>query len=119
MTTQRQALGRRGEQLAIEVLRRRGMTILARNWRCRNGELDAVGLDGEQLVVIEVKARSSRRFGSAAEAVSDDKVRHLHELGWRFRREHDLPVEHIRVDVIAVDFLEDTPLIRYFRAVGS
>lgn len=117
MTAQRLELGRRGEQLALGVLRDRGMTILARNWRCRNGELDAVGLDGEQLVVVEVKTRSSLRYGSAAEAVSDAKVKRLYELGWRFQREHGLPIEQIRVDVVAIDFAEGSPLVRYFRGV--
>jgi putative endonuclease len=52
------ALGRRGEDLAVEYLQRRGLVVLSRNWRCRDGELDVVATDRTRLVVCEVKTRS-------------------------------------------------------------
>ncbi|MGH3467738.1 MAG: YraN family protein, partial [Thermocrispum sp.] len=68
-------LGQRGEQLAVEYLEQRlGCTVLVRNWRCREGELDIVGYDGRTLVVCEVKTRSGLAFGTPAESVTPVKI---------------------------------------------
>ena len=55
----RREFGQRGERTAERVLRRAGLTILARNWRAAGGELDLAALEGETLVFVEVKARES------------------------------------------------------------
>ncbi len=70
---------RKGEDLAYNYLRRRGYTIVARNYRPRSGkqELDLVAWDKEQLAVIEVKTRASDEFGEPARAVDLRKRRHL------------------------------------------
>jgi len=57
-------LGRRGEELAAEYLESLGMLIVERNWRCREGEIDIVALDGDALVIAEVKTRRSLAFAS-------------------------------------------------------
>ncbi len=74
------ALGRYGEQVAAAHLTDAGLTILARNWRCRDGELDIVAAEGPTLVVCEVKTRSSTAFGDPAEAVDRRKVVRLRHL---------------------------------------
>ena len=77
-------LGRRGEQAAAEYLERAGLRILDRNWRCETGELDIVALERRVLVVCEVKTRSGLRYGSPLEAVSHRKRR----LAERANRQH-------------------------------
>jgi putative endonuclease len=67
-------LGRRGEDLAASYLESHGLVVLSRNWRCREGELDLVLTDGEQVVVCEVKTRAGTGFGTPAEAVDDEKA---------------------------------------------
>ena len=74
------AIGRYGEQLAAHHLRRTGLTLLARNWRCREGEVDIVARDGDVLVFCEVKTRSSTAFGWPAEAVGSAKAARLWRL---------------------------------------
>jgi putative endonuclease len=74
------ALGRRGEDAAVQYLMARGWHILERNWRCPEGELDIVARDGADLVVCEVKTRSSTTFGTPAEAVTPAKFRRLRRL---------------------------------------
>ena len=70
--------GRRGEQLAADWYVARGYQVVARNWRCREGELDLVRrADAGELVFCEVKTRSSDRFGVPAEAVTPAKQRRL------------------------------------------
>ncbi|WP_460774136.1 YraN family protein [Microbacterium sp. GXF7504] len=74
-------LGRAGEQAAATYLAARGWTILDRNWRCTDGELDIVAADGDELVVVEVKTRASDLFGHPFEAVDARKRARLWRLG--------------------------------------
>ncbi len=76
-------LGRRGEQLAAEHLEAQGLAVLARNWRCGEGELDIVATDGRSTVVFcEVKTRSGTGFGAPIEAVTRGKRRRLRRLAF-------------------------------------
>ena len=84
MANARQTLGARGEDLAVAELERQGMTILARNWRCRLGEIDIVAAEvvgGRTTVVFcEVKCRSGLGFGDPLEAITWKKLRTLRSL---------------------------------------
>ena len=84
----RQRLGARGEQLAADWYLARGYAVVARNWRCREGELDLVVSRRGELVFCEVKTRSSDRFGVPAEAVTPAKQRRLRVLAARFLADH-------------------------------
>jgi putative endonuclease len=96
-------LGRYGEELAARHLTDAGMQVLARNWRCREGELDIVALDGDAVVFVEVKARSGIGFGAPAEAVGRVKARRIHVLACRWLAEHRPPGAHdLRFDVVSV-----------------
>ncbi|MCF8236799.1 MAG: YraN family protein [Saprospiraceae bacterium] len=70
-------IGQRGENLATEYVIRKGMKILARNWRSGRQELDIIALDGDQVVFIEVKTRSSQRFGQPIEFITATKQDHM------------------------------------------
>ena len=96
-------LGRRGEALAAAAYERQGYRVLARNWRDgRAGEIDLVLAHGRQLVVCEVKTRSSTRFGVPAEAVDRRKQMRLRGLAAAFVQAHGLRPAGIRFDVAAV-----------------
>ena len=102
----RQRLGARGEDRAADWYRAAGYDVVARNWRCAEGELDlVVGRPGE-LVFCEVKTRSSDRFGVPAEAVTIAKQRRLRTLAARFLAADVLDAgtagRNIRFDVVAV-----------------
>ena len=98
----RQALGRWGEQLAAAYLRRRGYRILDRNFRCPLGEIDMVAEENGQLVFIEVKTRSSNRFGYPQEAVTPTKQRRLVRLANYYLVSKGLTDLSCRFDVVAV-----------------
>ena len=66
-------LGRWGEALAADYLRKKGMEILAAGWRCRFGEIDLIARDGGYLAFVEVKLRKNARYGQAGEAVDRRK----------------------------------------------
>jgi putative endonuclease len=95
-------LGQQGEQLAVNFLTDAGLAVLGRNWRCSDGEIDIVALDGRTLVVCEVKTRSGSRFGSPIEAVTALKARRLRRLAVLWVRAHDLVFDEIRIDVLGV-----------------
>ncbi len=102
----RQRLGARGEDRAADWYRAAGYEVVARNWRCAEGELDlVVGRPGE-LVFCEVKTRTSDRFGVPAEAVTIAKQRRLRTLAASFLADHPLDAgaagRSIRFDVVAV-----------------
>ena len=102
------AVGRFGEQVAVEHLQAAGLVVLARNWRCRDGELDIVARDGSQLVFVEVKTRSSLQFGPPAAGVGREKSARVRRLGLRWilaERERGADQQFwstVRFDVVSV-----------------
>ncbi len=112
-------LGRRGEQLAAGYLESQGMLVVERNWRCRDGEIDIVALDGDALVIAEVKTRRSMDYGHPFEAVGTAKLARLHRLAAAWCRDKELRMPLRRIDVLAV--LDDgvsEPLVEHLKGVG-
>jgi putative endonuclease len=96
------ALGRLGEDIAARHLEQDGFVVLERNWRCDLGEIDIVAREGDVLVVCEVKTRSSLRYGSPFEAVTERKLHRLERLGIAWMRERGVRPRSMRIDVVAV-----------------
>ncbi|MCI4676529.1 YraN family protein [Candidatus Mycolicibacterium alkanivorans] len=119
-TLTRAQLGALGEQLAVEHLSSLGLRIVARNWRCRYGELDVIAEDADRtLVFVEVKTRTGDGFGGLAQAVTPQKVRRLRRLTgvWLAEQEQRWPA--IRVDVIGVRVgRRREPELFHLRGVG-
>ena len=67
------ALGKAAEDAAAAYLARQGLQLVARNWRCKGGEIDLIMQDGRSLVFVEVRARGSARFGGAAASITQAK----------------------------------------------
>ncbi|WP_210063705.1 YraN family protein [Pseudarthrobacter sp. PvP004] len=95
-------LGRSGEALAADFLENQGMRIVDRNWRCPDGEIDIVAIDGDTLVVAEVKTRKSLDYGHPFEAVDAAKLARLHRLSSSWCRQHQLNAPRRRIDVVSV-----------------
>jgi putative endonuclease len=105
----RRALGARGEALAGAWYTEHGYTVLDRNWRCRQGELDLV-LERDGVVVFcEVKTRTSDAFGIGAEAVTRDKQLRIRRLASEWLREHDRAARELRFDVVSILAPRDGP----------
>lgn len=104
MTRARLRLGAAGEDLAAAWYEANGYQILARNWRCREGEIDLVCLRSRVVVICEVKTRSSDAFGHPAEAVTPAKQQRLRILAGRWLEAHRAQVRprSVRFDVAAV-----------------
>ena len=102
MADHRSALGARGEQAALDLYRRRGFTLVARNWRCSVGEIDIVVRRRDLLVFCEVKTRSSARHGGGFDAVDARKRRKLRALAEVFLLTHGAGASTVRFDVASV-----------------
>jgi putative endonuclease len=98
----RRALGADGEDRAAAWYEARGFSVVARNWRCREGELDLIVRKGRDLVFVEVKARSSDRFGIPAEAVTPAKQRRLRGLAARYLADTGARAGTLRFDVVTI-----------------
>ena len=117
---QRQAMGAFGESSAARYLtQEQGMTLLHRNWRCNEGEIDLVLRDRDTLVVCEVKTRRGADFGSPLEAVTPDKFARLRRLAARWIEQHRLRVPDVRIDLVGVDLSRPAgERITHVRGVG-
>ena len=101
--TAAQVLGARAEQLALEYLQARGLTIVERNYRRRLGEIDLVALDHGVLVIAEVRTRSSDAFGGAAASVDGRKQRRIIRAAEQLLQRHrDYAALPVRFDVLIV-----------------
>ena len=110
------ASGIRGEELATEHLRSRGMRIIARNWHAgRMGELDIVAADGPALVFVEVKTASGRDFGDPIRWVGARKQHQIARLAEVFLSQHNGDYDEVRFDVVAVDLMRKPPEITHLR----
>lgn len=98
----RMAIGAYGEDVAERHLKGLGLTVLERNWRCDEGEVDILLRDGATLVVCEVKTRTSLAAGTPHEAITDAKLARLKRLGERWAEERGIRPAGIRIDLVAV-----------------
>jgi putative endonuclease len=73
MPTKSTSKGAQAELLAAQFLQQRGLSLLERNYHCRHGEIDLIMLDGDTLVFVEVRLRSSNSFGGAAASIDKGK----------------------------------------------
>ena len=116
MTEKSQRLGERGEDAAAAYLERIGITVVERNWRCTHGEIDIVGLDGQTVVLCEVKTRRTRARGNPEEAITPAKRRRYARLAEAYVQESGLSEVSVRFDVIALLVIaEDRALLRHHR----
>jgi putative endonuclease len=99
----RRDLGAFGERVAAAHLEAKGYRIRARNFRCREGEIDIVAEDGDCLVFVEVRTRRGDAFGTPAESVTAAKERRLLTVAKAYLQEHpDVPANQ-RIDVVGVE----------------
>ncbi len=117
----RAELGALGEQLAVDHLIGQGWTILARNWRCRYGELDVIAADpaARTVVFVEVKTRTGDGFGGLAYAVPPEKLRRLRRLAGVWLAGQQSHWDTVRMDVIRVRIgRRRDPEIAHLQGVG-
>lgn len=100
--------GARAEALAASWLERQGLTVEARNFRMRGGEIDLVCRDGRTRVFVEVRLRSRQDFGGAAESITTAKQRRLILAAQHYLQ--GKPASPCRFDCILLDRLEESAI---------
>lgn len=111
----RRELGQRGEVLAEAALKARGWRTLARNFRCRAGEIDLVMVDGPTIVFVEVRSRRGDHAGTPLESVDRRKQARVVHVARAFLTLHRLHGCAARFDVVGVRFDRDPPEIEHVR----
>jgi len=111
--TGRGELGRRGEALAEEFLAARGCRTIARNFRCRAGEIDLVVRDGATIVFVEVRSRRGDRAGTPFESVDRRKQAQVARVARHFLAARGLGDRDARFDVVGVRFDREPPEVEH------
>lgn len=113
-------LGKRGEQLAVDFLERRGFSILERNWTCFAGEADIIALDDEAIHFVEVKTRIGQGNGFPAEAVDAKKRRRYEAISELYLNSYYGCETGVTFDIIAINVLKnERAYVRFYTNVLS
>jgi putative endonuclease len=99
--------GEMGEKLACEFLGHNGYSIVERNYRCPEGEIDIVARQKDTLVFIEVRTKTSRRYGGPEESITPVKAARLRTLAAHYSQSHEGLPEARRIDVVAIQMNRD------------
>ncbi len=94
-------LGKEGEQRALQMLKAKGYTILETNWRNYKVEVDIIARDKDELVIAEVKTRSTNYFGDPEEAVGPAKAKNLIRAAEAYIELHDMDID-VRFDIVSI-----------------
>lgn len=121
MQKTKQQTGRIGEQLAADFLTRHGFEIAGRNVRTSSGEIDLIARKGSLLAFVEVKTRTSTRFGFPEEAITPKKLAHMMACAEEYLQNHAECCQEWRLDVISilVEHSKNHPQIEWFENVVS
>ena len=115
--TDRQTLGKKGEDYAACRLERAGLTIVARNYRCPKGEMDIIARDSGVLVFIEVRTRRTAFRGWGEESVTSSKTGRLRAVAaYYLLNEGYTAWPEMRFDVVAVRWVGEEPQWNWIRA---
>ena len=121
-THRKKTIGDYGERLAAEFLLKKGYVILVKNYRVRGGEIDLLAQQDDELVIVEVKTRTSVQYGWPEEAVNYHKYQHLVTAAHRWLGEQGsgLTLRQIRFDVIAIelDLMARTARFRHIKNIS-
>lgn len=113
MTNERKKLGAWGESVAATHLEANGYTIVTRNWRVREGEIDIVAQRGDHLALVEVKTRRGRAAGTPEDAITPRKAQKMLLVAQRYLSKNDLDDEtELSLDVVAVELDASGKLLR-------
>ena len=111
-------LGRDGEAIAARHLEAKGYSIIDRNWRCAQGEIDIVARHNDETVFVEVKTRSSIAYGHPFEAITTQKLARLRRLAGAWCVTTSTAPRDIRIDIVSVIVArEKEPAIEHIEAV--
>ncbi len=107
MTVKTKTLGEKGEDLAAAFLEKKGYNILFRNYKCSFGEIDIIAKHKKTLSFVEVKTRSTKKYGLPQEAVTSVKQAKISRVALEFVQRYKMENRAARFDVVSVQSLND------------
>lgn len=114
---ERHVLGKKGEEFAVNYLQNIGYTILEKNFFCRQGEIDVIALDGNYIVIIEIKSRTNEEFGLPSEAVTKIKLKHMLKAATYYLYTRNLENANVRIDVVEVYVRKDKYHVNHLKQI--
>lgn len=116
MVDRRKIFGNAAEQDAAAFLKSKGFEILEKQYRNRFGEIDIIAKDGDEIVMVEVKARKDHEFGYPEESVTKSKLRKIAIVAEHYMESR--PDIAWRIDVVAIEYDHAPPKITHIVSVG-
>jgi putative endonuclease len=102
LSNSRQKLGKFGEKIALQFLKTKGFTPIAKNYRLKTGEIDIIAMDGNVLVFIEVKTRQGNTHGTPLDSITWKKQRQISKVAQEYLSRNNLFEREARFDVLSV-----------------
>jgi len=112
-------LAREGEEIATKYLQKLGYKIIDRNFRARNTEIDIVAVYNNTLVFIEVKTRSSNKFGTPFEQITYLKLKSLIKAAQHYKLTHQELPDLMRIDAVSVQFDSEEPKVEHIQNISG
>lgn len=109
--------GVEGEDVALRYLEDKGYQVVCKNFRCKQGEIDIVAKGSGYIVFIEVKTRSSYKYGEAKEAVNGRKQKHIYEAAKYYLYKNKMEECYTRIDVIEVYMIGGKTSINHIQQI--
>lgn len=112
-------IGKKGEKIAVEYLKENGYEIIELNHQKREGEIDIIAQDPEfnEIVFVEVKARSSNAFGYPEESVDNKKIDKIITVANKWMEENNKEEQFSRIDIIAIELNTSPPAINHIKNI--
>lgn len=110
-------IGVYGEEKAVEYIKKIGYEIIQRNFRCKVGEIDIIARDKEELVFIEVKARTNIKYGNPIEAINTIKKKHMYRAIQYYLISEKIEYNFIRIDAIEVYLKKEICVINHIKQI--
>jgi len=118
MKTKQQIVGKKGEDLAVKFLKKKGYKVIERNFRAdRFGEIDIIAKDKNELVFVEVKTKTNEQFGSPEEEFTYQKKKKMYRAIQNYLFKKYLTSCDWRADLIAIDIVDEKIDIRHYECV--
>jgi putative endonuclease len=115
MTDERHSLGKRGEELALSYLKKKGYKIIEQNYRSKLGEIDIIAWESGAFTFVEVKTRYTNRFGGPKGAITQQKKRKISMVALEYLKKTKQMGYKARFDVVAVHIGPDRPVIELIK----
>lgn len=104
-------LGKKGEELAVKYLKKQGYKIVTLNYQTKLGEIDIIALDKNTLVFIEVKSRTSQKYGLPLEAIDKKKQKQIQRVAELYLKQKNLGHLNCRFDIVSIELNLQKPNI--------